>query len=149
MKPPAFAQIRTGQLGSSLGFLLRIAQLEAFEQFFARFGDADLRPGEFSVLWVIGLNPGLRQGDLAAVLRIKPAHMTKIIRRLEELGRVERTIPEDDRRSVTLRLTETGRAFVTENEAAFFGQDAYFDHSLTPDEEAALVRLLRKVAGLP
>ncbi|TJZ90939.1 MarR family transcriptional regulator [Paracoccus gahaiensis] len=143
------AGIEMGELGRSLGYLLRIGQLEAFEAFFARFEDQDLRPGEFSVLWVIGLNPGLRQGDLAQALRIKPAHMTKIIRRLEDLGRVARSIPAEDRRSVHLHLTPGGQDFVARHRAVFFGQDAYFTHTLTADEEADLVRLLRKIAGLP
>ncbi|MFN3274839.1 MAG: MarR family winged helix-turn-helix transcriptional regulator [Paracoccus sp. (in: a-proteobacteria)] len=143
-----FDQIELGGLAASLGFLLRIGQLEAFNAFFDRFAGQDLRPGEFSVMWVIGLNPGLRQGDLAHALRIKPAHMTKIIRRLEESGRVARSIPEADRRSVHLRLTSQGCTFIRGHEAAFFGQDAYFTHSLTSQEEADLVRLLRKLTGL-
>lgn len=148
MSRAPFDQIEMGGLGASLGFLLRIAQLEAFNAFFDRFAGKDLRPGEFSVMWVISLNPGLRQGDLAHALRIKPAHMTKIIRRLEESGRVARSIPEADRRSVHLRLTAQGAEFIATHEAAFFGQDAYFTHSLTAGEEGDLVRLLRKIAGI-
>jgi DNA-binding MarR family transcriptional regulator len=74
-----------------------MAQLRSFDFFFEDLGKLGLRPGEFSVLWVIHVNPGVRQGVLAQTLRIKRAHMTKMIRSFEERGLVARTIPEDDR----------------------------------------------------
>ena len=141
-------RLHVGPLQEALGFLLRLAQVHNYENFFDRFGGVDLRPGEFSVMWVIAQNPGVRQGQLARVLSIKPAHMTKVVRRLEELGRLARTIPDDDRRSVRLSLTEAGLAFVEQNRSAFFGVDSYHKHDLTPAETAALAGLLKKYCGI-
>lgn len=142
------ARLAFGPLAHSLGFLLRLAQVRNYEHFFDRFGEIDLRPGEYSVMWVIAANPGIRQGHLARALSIKPAHMTKVIRRLEELGRLRRTIPDDDRRSVRLTLTEAGAAFVEANKGAFFGVDNYNRHSLTPEETETLAGLLKKYSGI-
>ncbi|QLF71916.1 MarR family transcriptional regulator (plasmid) [Peteryoungia desertarenae] len=136
-----------GPLSNSLGFLLRIAQLRNFDQFYSRLGDSGLRPGEFSVMWLIYLNPGIRQGQLGRILSIKPAHMTKVVRRLEDLGRLERRIPEEDRRSVRLSLTDKGRHFVQAHEADFFGEDSYHNHGLTQKETETFIRLLRKYGG--
>ena len=137
-----------GELDESLGFLLRLSQVRAFERFYAAFGEMDLRPGEFSAMWVIRRNPGLRQGLLAETLGIKPARMTKMIRRLEERDRVRRVIPDDDRRSVRLHLTEAGRAFTDAHREAFFGQDDYHHHGLSETESRQLARLLRRYAGI-
>lgn len=137
-----------GDLDHSIGFLLRICQVKVYEQFFEHFHDTDIRPGEFSVWWVIHLNPGARQGDIAQMLRIKPAHMTKIIRRGEQNGWVLREIPDNNRRSVCLTLTEKGEKFVSGIRESFFGADSYHEHGLSEEDRALLVDLLRKYAGL-
>ena len=147
MEPSVDEAVEFGPLSNSLGFLLRIAQLRNFEHFYSRLGDSDLRPGEFSVMWLIHLNPGIRQGQLGRILSIKPAHMTKVVRRLEELKRLERTIPMEDRRSVRLSLTAEGRRFVETHEADFFGEDSYHNHGLSQKETETFIRLLRKYSG--
>ena len=139
--------ITVGALQHSLGFLMRIAQLRVYDKFYDRFADTDLRPGEFSILWVIHLNPGIRQGRLAHTLNIKPAHMTKTIRRLEESDMVARHVPDADRRSVHLRLTPVGEIFVADNQAHFFGVNAYHDSDLTPEESRQMAKLLMKYCG--
>ena len=142
-------QIEFGVLAQSLGFLLRISQIAAFEEYFAEFGTQLLRPGELSVLLMMERNPGIRQGVLARSLRIKRAHMAKMIRSMEEDGIVERTVPEDDRRSVELWLTEAGRRVLETNRAPFEAHDAKSGQGLTKREADELRRLLRKFAGIP
>jgi len=137
-----------GELATSTGFLLRMAQLRAFENFFARLDPLGVKPGEFTVLWVIGQNPGLRQGSIARELRIKPAHMTKLVRRLVESGHVARHTPAGDRRSVLLTLTPAGETFVAAHRGALLGlHDADLGY-LTADEARQFVALLRKFTGM-
>jgi DNA-binding MarR family transcriptional regulator len=137
--------VELGELGLSLGFLIRLAQVRVYDQFYERFGESDLRPGEFSIL----LNPGIRQGLLAQALHIKAAHMTKIIRRFEDSGIVERHIPQDDRRSVHLSLTKAGTKLALEQQPAFFGPNCYNRHDMTSEDAAMLAHLLRKYMGMP
>lgn len=141
-------RVELGEISGSLGFLLRMAQLKAFDYFFHTLKGHGLKPGEFTVLWVIGLNPGLRQGTVARCLRVKPAHMTKLIARLVERGLVARTIPEDDRRSVRLELTIDGEAFVTRYRDRFLELHISERSDLSPSEAATLLTLLRRYAGL-
>ena len=136
-------------LTDSLGFLLRMAQLRVFGQFFQTLGRFDLRPGEFSVLVVIAQNPGVRQGLLANSLSIKPAHMTKMVRNFETRGLVDRSIPEDDRRAVELCLSEDGERYVTELAPHFYDFDRAQQEPLTRDEMETLRGLLRKFNGFP
>jgi DNA-binding MarR family transcriptional regulator len=141
--------VRLGALSESLGFLLRLSQLRSFGEFFAEFEDFDMRPGEATVLVLIGDNPGIRQGVLAKRLMIKRAHMTKMIRAMEETGLLSRTVPDDDRRSVQLWLTRRGKAHVEAMRAPWAAHEARPAGSLTRREEAELKRLLRKYLDLP
>lgn len=147
-KPDPKDMLDLGRLAGSLGFLLRMAQLEIFDSFHAELGVHDLKPGEFSVLWLISQYPGVRQGKVAKSLRIKQAHMTKLVRILEEQGYVTRAIPDDDRRSVLLNLTEMGSAKVAELGDDFFGYFFATKNALTETEIETLVSLLQKYTGL-
>ena len=140
--------VRLGPLADSLGFLLRLSQLASFREFFDDLADFDVRPGEASVLMLIGENPGVRQGVLARRLMIKRAHMTKMIRAMEDTGLVTRTVPEDDRRSVELWLTKRGAARVEALRAPWAAHEARPARNLTTREEAELRRLLRKYLAL-
>jgi DNA-binding MarR family transcriptional regulator len=141
-------EVRLGAMADSLGFLLRLAQLSAFRDFFEVFEGTAVRPGEITVLMLIGENPGIRQGVLARALMIKRAHMTKMVRAMEEAGLVTRTVPEDDRRSMELRLSEKGRARVAALEGRFLDHEARVVPGLSEAEAAELKRLLRKFLDL-
>ena len=135
-------------LADSVGFLARLAQVRTYETFFEDLGAHGLRPGEFSTLLLIGRNPGIRQGLVAQILRIKPAHMTKLVRSFEDRQLVERTIPDHDRRSVQLSLTQTGRDFIDEYRTAFAQHEINLRSTLTASELRTLMPLLRKYVGL-
>lgn len=140
--------IEIGDLDDSIGFLTRIAQLQVFEQFFDQLGHLGLRPGEFSTLLVIGRNPNIRQGLLAQTLHIKPAQMSKLIRVFEDDGLVERIIPDHNRRSVELVLTDKGRAFIEKHRPAFRKHETTRPNGLTESETAQFRKLLRKFVGM-
>lgn len=144
----AAEDVRLGPLSDSLGFLLRLSQLVSFRDFFASLEDFDMRPGEASVLMLIGENPGVRQGVLAKRLMIKRAHMAKMIRAMEEMGLVSRTVPEDDRRSVELWLTPRGVARVAAMRGPWAAHEARPARNLSAREETELKRLLRAYVGL-
>ena len=134
-------------LANSVGFLTRLAQVKTYETFFEDLGAHGLRPGEYSTLLLIGRNPGIRQGLLAQILRIKPAHMTKLIRAFEDRDLVQRNIPDNDRRSVQLSLTEAGRGFIEEHRHAFAQHEINLRSTLTAEELHTLRHLLRKYVG--
>ena len=140
--------IDLGPLASSLGFLFRMGQVEIFGMFYEALGKLGLKPGEFSVLWVVHLNPGVRQGAVAETLRIKPAHMTKLVRSFEAEGMISRHIPEADRRGIELRLTPRGEAFVQDHAAEFFTYAQSETNRLSPGEARQLIALLQKFTRL-
>lgn len=143
------ADVSLGNLEQSGGFLLRIAQLSAFERFFTVFGESEIRISEFTVLLALSENPGIRQGVLADVLKIKWSNMTKLVRALEERGLIARHIPHDDRRSVVLSVTEAGRQQIDASADKMYRSDRAALSMLSDEEHTQLIVLSRKIAGWP
>jgi DNA-binding MarR family transcriptional regulator len=143
------AAVSLGELEHSAGFVMRIAQLTAFERFFAVLGTSNVKISAFTVLVAITENPGIRQGVIADVLKIKWSNMTKLVRGLEERGLVERHIPPDNRRSVVLRVTEKGRQQIEHSAEAMYRSDRMALSMLNDEEHAQLIALSRKIAGWP
>lgn len=134
-----------GDLPRSVGFMIRMAQAINYESFFRTFEDKTLKPGEFSVIWVIALNPEIKQGTLAQTLNIKPAHMTKLVQRFVNAGLVDRTVPPEDRRSIRLTLTDAGRTYFSKHRAGFLKVHDTEGIGLTRDETEQLLELLQKL----
>jgi len=141
--------ISFGPLEHSLGLLLRIAQLTVSERTFAELNRRDVPIGEFTILFVIDLNPGIRQGALADRLKIKWSNMTKLVRALEARGMVVRQVPPHDRRAITLRVTEAGHAHVESHRGRVLDAIERSVPTLDEQEKHVLLGLLRKVAGWP
>ena len=145
---PEDGEISLGMLTESLGFMLRIAQVRVFEAFFAELEGDGIKPGEFSMLWVLSLNPPLPQGSLARTLSIKPAHMTKLVGRLVKAGLVQRHPSKEDRRVVNLSLTRDGAAYVARHKPTF---ESFHDREralLPKDDCETLIRILQDFTGL-
>ena len=141
--------IAYGSLTASAGFLLRLAQLRDYEAIFAdREGDA-LAPGRLTVLRLIGLNPGIRQGELARHLFIKRAHMTKLVRQCQTQNWVRTEIPEDDKRGVILFLTREGETITQDHGDDFDRLARASMPNLSAAETDQLTSLLRKSLALP
>jgi DNA-binding MarR family transcriptional regulator len=98
-----------GELGHHVGYMLRRAQLAVFADFIAGQRGVVARPGQFSVLTVIGRNPGITQSQLCAALGIKRANLVAVIDQFERLDLARREASKTDRRSNRLRLTEAGQ----------------------------------------
>jgi DNA-binding MarR family transcriptional regulator len=141
--------VSLGALEQSAGFVMRIAQLTVFEHFFEVFGQSEIKISEFTVLYAIAENPGIRQGVLADVLKIKWPNMTKLVRTLEERGLIERHIPPTDRRSVHLRVTSKGGKQIAVSQQNMYRSDRMALSMLNDEEHAQLLKLSRKIAGWP
>src|SRR5215204_4448171 len=69
-----------------------------------------LHVGQEMVLMELWQEDGLRGGDLAIRLGVEPPTVTKMLRRLEACGLVQRSQDPADARSFRVHLTESGRA---------------------------------------
>jgi DNA-binding MarR family transcriptional regulator len=79
-------------------------------------------------------------GDLAAVERVQPPTMTRIVSGLEEAGLVSRHVDEKDRRIARVQTTVAGRKFL---ERTRNRKDLYLSsrvRTLDADDRAVLAR---------
>lgn len=104
--------------------------------------DQDVHPGQPPVLFELSRHDGLRQSELAAKMRVKPATVTVMLNRMVKNGHVERRPDPSDQRVWRVYLTEKGRAAVKEVREALDASEAYALQGVTPEEKMLLRRLL-------
>jgi DNA-binding MarR family transcriptional regulator len=90
------------------GYAVRRFQIWIFQDFIRTLAAADLRPTQYSVLTVIGANPGLSQMAVAQRLGIERARLVHLLDSLEDRKLVKRVRSKTDRRSHALHLTARG-----------------------------------------
>ncbi len=80
------------------------------------FRDHKLTATTYNILRILrGAGPeGLRCSDVTARLVTRVPDLTRLVDRLAKMGLVSREVPESDRRSVLLKLTEQGLATLAE-----------------------------------
>jgi DNA-binding MarR family transcriptional regulator len=90
------------------GYAVRRFQIWIFQDFIKTLGDVGIRPTQYSVLTVIGANPGLSQMAVAKRLGIERARLVHLLDSLEQRKFVKRIKSKADRRSHALHLTTQG-----------------------------------------
>jgi DNA-binding MarR family transcriptional regulator len=146
--PAPTNSVDLSQLTALVGFCVRIAQLQVFEQFHRELWRRyRLHPGAYSALVAIKTNPGARPGALASALVVQRPNMTKLLDALERDGWLERRRPKGDGRSVCLFLTPDGERKITRIADEAMAMDAHATACLTASERRQLVALLEKVTG--
>lgn len=145
--PDAPARISLGPLERSIGYALRRAQLAVFAEFNRVIGKYDLRPAQFSVLLVIGENPGLTQMQVGEQLGIQRTNFVALFRELEERG-LARRAPGSDRRSYALFLTEAGEDLMRRVRRAHAAHERRVVAAIGEEARDQLLATLRKLAAL-
>src|SRR5262245_28356888 len=79
-----------------LGYNVRRAQIELWRDFGATVSGGEIRPGLFSLMLLVGANPGIAQIDLANQLSVDKASIVALVDRLEEAGWVQRRRSTED-----------------------------------------------------
>ncbi|MGB3683052.1 MAG: MarR family winged helix-turn-helix transcriptional regulator [Rubrobacteraceae bacterium] len=96
-----------------------------------------------------GLRGGLRGGELATRLGVEPPTITKMLRRLEKCGLIERRQDPEDARSFRVFLTKEGRALEESVVRCWDRGEEKTLSGLDHEERRVFKKLLTKVrAGL-
>jgi DNA-binding MarR family transcriptional regulator len=133
------------ELEQHVGYQLRRAQLAVFAHFNRVFAAIDLRPAQFSLLDVVGRNPGILQTRAGARLGIQKANFVPFVDGLQERGLVVR-VPIDGR-SNGLKLTAKGRALLRRARRLVDKHEAAVTDGLTNAERRTLVELLARLTA--
>lgn len=111
--------------------------------------EVGLHVGQEMVLVELWERDGLRGGELAARLGVEPPTVTKMLRRLENCGLVERRQDPKDARSFRIFLTEKGRSLEEPVTRCWAEAEEKTLANLNSEERRTLHGLLQKVrAGL-
>jgi DNA-binding MarR family transcriptional regulator len=128
-----------------VGYAIRRAQVAIFQHIIRTMGALDVRPGQFSVLTVIGANPGLKQIAISEALGIRRANLVVMINELERRGWIERRAVRGDRRAQGLYLTARGRATLNRLRTLAARHERAATRLLTAAEKRQLLRLLGRI----
>lgn len=93
-------------------------------------------------------NDGARVSDLAAQAGIAPPTATRILDALERRGIIERRRSADDRRGVSVTLTDFGREVLCSEDEWLRSRQREFYAQITDEERTVVPDLLQRLAGL-
>jgi DNA-binding MarR family transcriptional regulator len=136
--------VDSGFLKTLVGYNTRRATLRIMDVFAQRMGPLELNEVEFSILSLIGRNPGLTPTQLCNELGLLPPNLTKLLARLDKRALLSRRVPAD-KRAVSLSLSPAGQALLAQAEATAVALELEASSALTSRQRATLVTLLQKV----
>ena len=142
----ARAEVDLGVLNERLGYFVRRLQVWVFQDFIRRLSRLDLSPAQFSVIVVIGANPGLSQAQLAGTLGIERARLVRLLHRLEQRGLTERRPSAADGRRHALVLTRAGEKMLAEATKLAEQHEDGLKQKLGSRQYRTLLEMLRSLA---
>lgn len=139
--------ISLGYLGDTLGFPVRLVQVEIFKDFALAMGELGVTPATFSVMEVLRANPGITQSKLAAIVKLDRSSVVPLLDKLEKRGIVSRHASTTDRRHNHLYLTDEGAQLLAQAAERVRIHDERFNAPLSPQERKTLIALLSKLTA--
>ncbi len=147
-KPPPEAsveQVDTRFLDSLVGYNARRATLVIVDAFLRNMAVYGLRPVDFSVLSLIGHNPGITSRQLCATLNLQPPNLVGMINQLQARELILRRPHPHDGRAMGLHLTPDGRKMMKQAEVTAFELEEAATARLSAAERRTLMQLLQKI----
>ena len=142
---PPEAVIDTRYLETLMGYNARRAALKVIGLFSQRMVDFGLTPVDFSVLSLIGHNPGITSRQLCSALHILPPNLVGKISAMQARELIDRRPHPQDGRAVGLHLSVEGELFMRQAEQAASQLEVEVTSGLSAAEKKTLLRLLQKV----
>ena len=141
----AQADVDYGILPELTGFSVKLVWILGHALLMRGLGDSGITPHRFSILEVIGSNPGLQQTQVAAALALSRPATTLAIDFWEDRDCVERRRLPGDRRSFGVFLTPTGERELTRLRSVMRDADVALTADLNTAELQQLRGLLQKM----
>lgn len=128
---------------NSLHHLLMTNHTAFRKRIFSALKNEGLTSGQPKVLEYLSEHNGAMQKDIAAACRIEPATMTSLLCGMEKKGLITRSAL--DRRSLSVYLTDKGKALVPLIEREFARIESVATNGFSDDEREMLVSLLSRL----
>ena len=128
-----------------MGYHLRRAQISFFNDFENSMGGVQITLGQFGVITLIAVNPGLTQSALARAVGIERSTMVAVIHVLESRSLVERRPSPVDGRSYALVRSAEGSDMLKQLKPMVLEHEKRVTANLDPEERSQLLRVLSKL----
>jgi DNA-binding MarR family transcriptional regulator len=128
------------------GYAVRRFQIWIFQDFIRTLAAVDIRPTQYSVLTVIGANPGLSQMAVAQRLGIERARLVHLLDSLEARKLLKRARSRTDRRSHALHLTARGEAALRQFKQLAAQHERHVAEKIGNENREHLLRILSAFA---
>jgi DNA-binding MarR family transcriptional regulator len=138
-----------GPLPDLIGYMVRRAQVTAFQDFNRSFAGTDIRPADYGALIIIAHNPDLTQSAVGEALGIKRSNLVPLVERLEKRGLIQRKPAAADRRAYALTLTDEGTSVLKSLDAKRARHEARLRNQVGDERVADLIDMLHRLAALP
>ncbi len=128
------------------GFLARRFQQIAVAIFLAEVGaeGVDLTPVQYSALKAVRAHPGVDQATLAGLIAFDRTTIGGVIDRLESRGLINRSTPENDRRTRQLEICKSGSDLLDRVEPAVQRAQRLMLSGLDEHESVQFMALIKK-----
>jgi DNA-binding MarR family transcriptional regulator len=137
--------VRLGSIRESIPFNLRLAQNACFAAFAKATGDADLRPGWYTLLQVLHDNPGSSATALSRTTGRDKSTLTPLLTQLEEHGLIVRRTTAHDKRMQSVDLTRAGRERLRRLAQHAVRHDRALDKIVGPAYKPEFLAALRRI----
>lgn len=134
-----------GILPDLTGFSVKLTWILGHALLMRVLGDSGITPHRFSMLEIVGRNPGLQQTQLANALALSRPATTLAVDFWEARSCVERRRLGGDRRSFGIFATQRGEMELRQLRLIMREADNALTADLETEELAELRRLLRKI----
>lgn len=136
---------RIGVLDELIGYHLRRASGAFGADFMVVMEGTGLRQALFAILAVVSKSPRINQSTVGKLLGIKRANMVSLINELTDMGLIDRMDDPQDRRALSLTVTEAGTALLQEGLQRIRGHEKRMLAGFTEGEKQILRELLRRI----
>ena len=125
-----------------VGYSVRRFQMWIFQDFIKTLAAVNIRPAQYSVMTVIGANPGMTQMAVAKRLGIERARLVHLLDSLEVRNLVKRIPSRTDRRSHALHLTPGGQVSLRHSKMLAAEHERHVDEKIGPENRRRLLEIL-------
>ncbi len=130
----------------SIGFLIGYLTRQAHRYFELEFASHGLNRGSIFILKRLYKSDGIRQQELSKNLHFDKANITRLVRKLQEQGFVQKLPDKKDKRAYRIFLSEKAREFQPVFEDIFNGWGRIIATDFTSKEEQNLWQYLKKMS---
>lgn len=128
-----------------VGRLISAIHRKIHQRVAAELKDFDIDIGQFFFLLYISKHDGISQDQMAQNLYLDKTTASKGIKRLMEIGCVERKVNPCDRRQFQLCTTKKGKDLSPELNKIYMSTQEFIVQNLSEDEKDCLNRVLQKM----